>query len=152
MIFHSERFELDLMIGGLTRDTPWRQRVGLTRPYLTAKTVLGIAAGEPAPASLDGMRVAIQRGDPAGARLRARGATPVWVDRLAPGQAPAAVDDWRLSALGLQDSGIRLRQVRHVMAVPPGSSGVPETSRLGPSTRRSPSSGKITSFGVPFDA
>lgn len=115
-----ERFELDLVIGGLTQDTPWRERVGITRPYLTVKTVLGIAAGEPAPASLDGMRVAIQRGDPAAARLRARGAEPVWVDRLARGQAPAAVEDWKLSALRLQDSGIRLRQAQHVMAVPSG--------------------------------
>lgn len=32
------RFELDVAIGGFTRDTPWRSHVGLTAPYHTTRT------------------------------------------------------------------------------------------------------------------
>lgn len=32
-----EQFELDLVIGGLTDDTPWKNRVGLTRPHTKSK-------------------------------------------------------------------------------------------------------------------
>jgi ABC-type amino acid transport substrate-binding protein len=31
-----ERRELDVVVGGLTYDTPWKERVGLTGSYLTA--------------------------------------------------------------------------------------------------------------------
>jgi polar amino acid transport system substrate-binding protein len=34
-----ERFELDLVVGGLTDDTPWAGRVGLTRPYLVESSL-----------------------------------------------------------------------------------------------------------------
>jgi polar amino acid transport system substrate-binding protein len=48
-----ERQQLDLVVGGLTDDTPWKDRVGLTEPYLkiekdgrTEKHVIAVAAGE----------------------------------------------------------------------------------------------------------
>ena len=119
-----EQFELDLVVGGLVQDTPWRDRIGPSRPYLTVRTVLGIPPGEPAPGSLEGLRVLVRRGDPAAARLRARGALPAEVERVAPGQAmPAAVEDWRLPALSLRDAGMTLWRERHVMAVAPGENG-----------------------------
>lgn len=44
-----ERFELDLVAGGLTKGTPWRDRVGLTRPWIHREEgggVLAVAPGE----------------------------------------------------------------------------------------------------------
>jgi polar amino acid transport system substrate-binding protein len=48
-----EKRDLDLVVGGLTDDTPWRDRVGLTNPYLrvetgnhTEKHVIAVAPGE----------------------------------------------------------------------------------------------------------
>jgi len=33
-----EKFELDIVIAGLTTETPWKSRIGTTIPYLTADT------------------------------------------------------------------------------------------------------------------
>jgi ABC-type amino acid transport substrate-binding protein len=48
-----ERRDLDLVVGGLTDDTPWRDRIGLTEPYLklenggrTERHVIAVAPGE----------------------------------------------------------------------------------------------------------
>jgi ABC-type amino acid transport substrate-binding protein len=45
-----DRRELDLVVGGLREDSPWRGRVALTRPYFTEKDsaghVFATAAGE----------------------------------------------------------------------------------------------------------
>jgi len=48
-----EKRDLDLVVGGLTDDTPWKDRVGLTDPYLklttdgrTEKHVIVVAPGE----------------------------------------------------------------------------------------------------------
>ena len=44
-----ERGELDVVVCGLQDDTPWRDRLGLTQPYLAiggAKHVMAVAPGE----------------------------------------------------------------------------------------------------------
>jgi ABC-type amino acid transport substrate-binding protein len=48
-----ERQQLDLVVGGLTDDTPWKDRAGLTEPYLklekdgrTERHVIAVAPGE----------------------------------------------------------------------------------------------------------
>src|SRR5919199_5046023 len=37
-----ERFELDLVAGGLTDDTPWSKYVGLTSPYYENRIAVGV--------------------------------------------------------------------------------------------------------------
>lgn len=54
LVTRMEKGQLDLVIGGLTKDTPWQKKVGLTRPYAettnefgqTEKHVLAIPLGE----------------------------------------------------------------------------------------------------------
>lgn len=45
-----ERFQLHLVVGGLTDDTPWRNRVGLSRTYFTdrhgRRHVMAVPPGE----------------------------------------------------------------------------------------------------------
>jgi polar amino acid transport system substrate-binding protein len=48
-----EQGDLDLVVGGLTDDTPWKDKVGLTKPYLwirrdghTERHVIAVAPGE----------------------------------------------------------------------------------------------------------
>jgi hypothetical protein len=44
-----ERFEIDLVAGGLPEQTPWRHRVGLTRPWIGGERggrVLAVPPGE----------------------------------------------------------------------------------------------------------
>jgi ABC-type amino acid transport substrate-binding protein len=42
-----ERFEIDLVIGGLTLDTPWKDRVGLTQPHTETKDAASVFATPP---------------------------------------------------------------------------------------------------------
>lgn len=53
-----ERFEIDLVAGGLTDRTPWRDRVGLTRPYIERAGGGGVLA---APPGENGFLVALDR-------------------------------------------------------------------------------------------
>lgn len=41
-----KRYELDLVAGGLTRDTPWTAHVGLTAPFADGRHVMAVPPGE----------------------------------------------------------------------------------------------------------
>ncbi len=41
-----EKFELDLVAAGLTKDTPWKKRLAVSRPYLGSSRVLVGPPGE----------------------------------------------------------------------------------------------------------
>jgi polar amino acid transport system substrate-binding protein len=115
-----ESFELDLVIGGLTDDTEWGKRVGLTRPYLRSATLVGEAPGAPPVTDITGKEVAVREGDPAARRLRAKHAKPViGADPFAGGPLVAA-ESWRILARGYRPTRFRLEEQSHVMAVAPG--------------------------------
>ena len=42
-----EEFEIDLVIGGLTDDTPWKDRIGMTRPHTETKEASHVLATPP---------------------------------------------------------------------------------------------------------
>jgi polar amino acid transport system substrate-binding protein len=119
-----ERRELDVVIGGLIDDTPWRQRVGLTGPYLTSELIVGVPADEPLLRDIRRREVGVPKGRPAvAAVVRERKAIPVRVDGLANHQGPVAAGRWELHTWGFSPTDIRLQRDKHVMAVPPGENG-----------------------------
>src|SRR5690606_23442938 len=72
-----ERFELDLVIGGLTQSSPWSKRIGPTRPFADYPVILAFPTYQRQPQRLDGLEVAIPAGSDIAADLRSRGAIPV---------------------------------------------------------------------------
>lgn len=66
--------ELDLVIGGLTQDNPWQDRVVLTRPYLETAIV---ASSKWRLDSLQGERVDTGAASPHAARIEAMGGIPI---------------------------------------------------------------------------
>jgi polar amino acid transport system substrate-binding protein len=112
--------ELDLVVGGLTADSPWQAQAALTRPYLTTRTVVATPASQPAPDDIAGLRVAVASGEDAAGLLDKTDAVPVRVDDVAAAAGPVVVDDWLLDDLRLRDTGVHLRKSEHVMAVPLG--------------------------------
>ncbi len=40
------RHELDLVVAGIVKDTPWKKKIGLTRPFAHDEHVLAVPAGE----------------------------------------------------------------------------------------------------------
>ena len=115
---------LDLVIGGLTADSPWAEPVGLTSPYQTTHLVVGIPPGSPPVDDLDGVRVAVETGTEAEGLLRRHDAIPLPVEDLSAAQGPVAIEDWALGDLGLRDSGLELAVSEHVMAVPHGENAL----------------------------
>jgi polar amino acid transport system substrate-binding protein len=118
-----ERFELDVVIGGLDATTPWRKKIGLTRPYFVEPISIGIPDDARSPESLKGLRVAVLAGDVAADYLVRKGATPVRVSELRHVPWPAAAPNWRLRELGLAVTNFELHRKEYVMAVPPGENG-----------------------------
>ena len=118
-----KRFELDLVIGGLTANTPWSKEVGLTSPYFEERFAIGVPAGSPPLDNVKGQQVAAPRGEAIAAYLEKKGATPVRVDDLAQASGPVAAPVWQLERLGYTRTSVELHTEKHVMATPPGENG-----------------------------
>jgi polar amino acid transport system substrate-binding protein len=112
-----ERGGLDLVVCGLTDDTPWAKSVALTRPYATARVVV---AGPPAAAALDDLSGQdVEVDDPLHAALvEAKGGRPVPAGSGV--AALRALPDWALDETDLVPSRVVLHEERHVLAAPPG--------------------------------
>lgn len=119
-----ERFELDLVAGGLAAGSPWSKRVGFTRAYLEAEQVVGVPPGAAPPERLDGVRVAVAPGDPLAAALAERDAVVVPSDRPWESGLPVAAPAWEVAARGYAPAGEPLARSRHVLAAPPGENGL----------------------------
>jgi polar amino acid transport system substrate-binding protein len=117
-----EMRELDLVVGGLTADTPWQAKAAITRSYATTRVVVAVPASQPAPDDIAGLRVAVEAGtDVAGILEDKTDAIAVRVPDVTKVRGSAvAVDEWLLADLGLRDTGVHLRKTEHVMATPMG--------------------------------
>jgi polar amino acid transport system substrate-binding protein len=116
----AEAFELDLVIGGITDETPWKKRVGLTRPYLETETRIALPAGHAPITGLDGIEVAVPPGDAIIEQVRSEGGQPVPTENRAETDLAVAARDFESEAWGLTPTEIELETEKHVMAVPPG--------------------------------
>jgi polar amino acid transport system substrate-binding protein len=114
--------ELDLVIGGLTADTPWQQKAAITRSYATTRVVVAVPASQPMPDDIAGLRVAVEAGtDAAGILEDKTDAVPVRVPDVTQVRGSAvAIDEWLLDNLDLRDTGVHLSKSKHVMATPMG--------------------------------
>jgi polar amino acid transport system substrate-binding protein len=114
--------ELDLVVGGLTADTPWKSKAAITRSYATTRVVVAVPASQPLPGDIAGLRVAVEAGsDAAGILEDKTDAVPVRVPDVTQVKGSAvAVDEWLLDNLGLRDTGVHLSKAKHVMATPLG--------------------------------
>jgi polar amino acid transport system substrate-binding protein len=118
-----ERYELDLVIGGLTKETPWSKTIGLTTSYYDNRIVIGVPRAVTPPPSIKGMHVVARRGQVFAAYAERKGAAVMRVDDLKTANAPVAAPEWEIEQLGLVATGIELLTEKHVMAAPPGENG-----------------------------
>lgn len=116
-----ERFELDLVVGGVTDRTPWSKYVGLTAPYFEERYAVGFPSTPSK--ELKGVEVSVREGDPAAYYLSKKGAVPTRVAGLTPLSGPVAAPVWELESLGLTPSDETLHTEKHVMVIAPGENG-----------------------------
>jgi polar amino acid transport system substrate-binding protein len=115
-------YDLDLVIGGFERGTPWRKHVGLTVPYHTTRVVVAGPPGSPrvTEESLDGRPVAVTPGGATAAWVRSEDGEPYPLDDLSRAPGLLAAPTWELAKLGRDTLGVEVGRHQHVMAVPPG--------------------------------
>ena len=115
-------FQLDVVIGGLTRASPAAMHAALTRPYIDTEIQYAVRPGESLPDDLDGVRVWVEEGSEAAALMRQEedGAIPVYVDDVTQVESPALLDTYDIEALGFERTDNIKRDDEHAMAVPMG--------------------------------
>jgi hypothetical protein len=85
------------------------------------RVVVGVPAGTPPLADIDGLRVAVRQGDPVAAKVVRKGGVPVASDNGT--SHAAAVPEWQLDDAHLVRTAIELDVAGHVLATPPGENG-----------------------------
>ena len=115
-------FQLDLIVGGLTRSSPAGTHVALTRPYIDTEVEYGLAPGDDPLDDFDGREVHVVEGSEAAAIMRQEenDATPVYVESEADLRSPALTDNYWFEPLGLESTDDIKRDDEHAMAVPMG--------------------------------
>jgi polar amino acid transport system substrate-binding protein len=117
-------FQLDLIAGGLTRDSELRREIALTAPYLDSQIQFAVPPGGELPDDLDGVEVWVEEGSEAAALLQQEevDATPLHYRQLAEieGPAPALLNSYDIEALGYESTDRIQRDDEHAMAVPMG--------------------------------
>lgn len=109
--------ELDVVIGGLTAQSPFSKEGALTHPYVTTQTVVGFPADAGASPDIAGREVSVEKGTAAAGFLEKTDAVTVGVDDIADVTGLRVVENWMLDDLELVDRGVQLEETDHVMAV-----------------------------------
>ena len=118
-----EHYQLDVVIGGFTDRTPWRQYVGLSSPYFEETYRVGIPASSQLE-NINGAEIAVHKGEAVAAELEKKGARVIRVDDVAQVSGAVAAPDWQLEQMGLKTTSQELDSVNHVIAVPPGENAM----------------------------
>lgn len=118
-----EHYQLDVVIGGLTDQTPWSKYVGLTSPYFEETYRIAIPPALQLE-SIKGAEVTVEKGDAVAAKLEKKGARVVRVDDLTNVSGPVAAPDWQLEQMDLKSMNEDLASLKHVIATPPGENAL----------------------------
>ncbi len=121
----AHRFELDLIIGGLTTKSPSGSNIAMSPPYLTERVIVAAPAGVALVEELGGEVVAYRSDERAlAAYIRDKGGSPRPVEDLravsSGGRTLVAVPAWEADGRGLRPTPVTLVEHKHVLAVPPG--------------------------------
>lgn len=112
--------EMDLLIGGLTSESSVAQQVTLTHPFYTSQIVIGVPDGMQPPEDIAGVEVGVEVDTVAAGLLYKSDAEVVEVVDITSFDGALAIENYFLNDLGLSDTGIRLEESDHVMAVTDG--------------------------------
>lgn len=115
--------QLDLVIGGISKDTPYGSHVALSQPYLRGRLTVGVPPGQAAPGELKGQRVAVEHGHVASKLLEKKDAVPEPTKALSLAPGLRAGTDWQLEAWGYTPLELTLKKEQILLVGPPGENG-----------------------------
>ena len=112
--------ELDLVLGGLTTETPWSAEASITHPYLTTATLVAVPEDGEVSEDIAGLDVGVEANTEIAGLLRKTDARVVEVDDIEDYDGPVAIDNYLTDDLDVVDTGVRLSESDHVLALPMG--------------------------------
>jgi polar amino acid transport system substrate-binding protein len=115
-------YQLDVLIGGLTRSSLWAREVAITSPYLDTEVQFAVPPGTELPDDLDGIEVWVEAGSEAAALLQQEetDAIPRYYHDLEEIEGPALLGTHDIEAIGYERTDRIQRDHEHAMAVPMG--------------------------------
>ena len=115
-------FQLDVIVGGLTRSWLYGREVALTRPYVDTEIEFGVPPGQELPDDLDEVEIWVEQSSEAAALLQQEEgeANSIYYDSVEEIEGPALLDDYELLAIGYERTDRIQRDEEHAMAVPMG--------------------------------
>jgi polar amino acid transport system substrate-binding protein len=115
-------FQLDLIVGGLTRSSPYAKEVALTRPYVDTEIEFGVPPGEELPDDLDEVEIWVEQSSEAASLLQQEEgeAKPIYYESLNEIDGPALLDDYEIQAIGYERTDRIQRDDEHAFAAPMG--------------------------------
>ena len=118
-----KRGEINILIGGITDQTPWKEKIGLTKPYLETSIVIAQPSSQASnnqKPSIEGQWVAVKKGTDEGYYIRKKDAKPFYTTQLPAANMLSVGYDWQVQVWKMHNTGIVLKKEGHVIAVPPG--------------------------------
>lgn len=115
-----EQFQLDLVIGGLVKSSPWGKKVGFTRPFHIDRILVGTPPSTAPLKKIRGVRIAVGTGHVAAAYLEKKKAIALPLEDPFEANLPVAASQFLLEKSGFTLTSIELHREEHVMAAPPG--------------------------------
>lgn len=112
--------ELDLVLGGLTTETPWSAEAAITHPYLTTATLVAVPDESEASEDIAGLEVGVEANTEIAGLLRKTDVHVVEVDGIEDYDGPVAIENYLADDLEVVDTGVRLSESDHVFALPMG--------------------------------
>lgn len=116
--------QVDVAIGGYSKQTAFKKHIGLTRPYKTEKIKVGASDKSKIPDEVEGKEVAVERTSQALVAVVKHKGIPVKKDSIARTDGLVAGSEEDLVRLGLAVSEYNLGTVEHVIAIPKGENGL----------------------------
>ena len=117
-------YELNILIGGITTDNPWKQHSGFTIPYFSSEVLVGSPPEQAPLSSLEGLSVATRQGEGLSEKIEKAGGRAQFLADFTGADIPVAAPSWEIDTLGMQRSDITLQERQHVMAVPKGENAL----------------------------
>ena len=118
-----KRGEINILIGGITDKTPWKEEIGLTKPYIETSIVIAQPSAQSSnnqQPPIEGQWVAVKKGTDEGYYVHKKKGKPFYTTQLPAANMLSVGYDWQVQAWNMHNTGIVLKKESHVMAVPPG--------------------------------
>ena len=119
-----ENFELHLVVGGITKSTPWKKHVALTGAYLKEKVLICNTKGGDLPEEVEDLEIGVRKGSAIGAYVKKKGGIPVFLDSLEAYRGLIAGYDDELRKMGCIPSDLSIKTEKHVIALPRGENNL----------------------------